>query len=213
MTRIKPISSQLYNEAIALAGVFQAAALVDQVATQGRCDEENFAASVDSVLKLDAPTLEAIYGGQVNFLPGLSLGFAELEHVLQEKRTINPDTLRYVMGLLHLQKKLQREEELINVVRTRLAVLNEQMPHFEDSREMLNERLAGIYEDTLSTFRYRIQVNGNRLYLENPANVCRIRALLFAGIRSVMLWRQTGGKRWHLFLYRQKMLDTVRELK
>jgi high frequency lysogenization protein len=41
----------------------------------------------------------------------------------------------------------------------------------------------------------RIMVNGDPAHLNNPENANRIRALLLAGIRAAMLWRQSGGGR------------------
>jgi len=33
----------------------------------------------------------------------------------------------------------------------------------------------------------------------------KIRALLLAGIRSAMLWRQCGGSRWRFIFFRRKI--------
>ncbi|HKM37225.1 MAG TPA: DUF489 family protein, partial [Thiopseudomonas sp.] len=37
----------------------------------------------------------------------------------------------------------------------------------------------------------------------------KVRALLFAGIRSARLWRQLGGRRWHLLTKRGAMLHEL----
>lgn len=98
------------------------------------------------------------------------------------------------------------------VLGSRLKKTMGNLDHFELTHERIIASLAHIYEDTLSTFRYRIQVTGNRLYLENPTNVNRIRALLLSGVRSAMLWRQVGGKRWHLLTQRKALLTATNSL-
>ena len=64
----------------------------------------------------------------------------------------------------------------------------------------------------LSTFRFRIQVTGDVRHLQNPLVVHKIRAILLAGIRSALLWRQVGGKRWHFIVYRKKLLETIKTI-
>ena len=49
-------------------------------------------------------------------------------------------------------------------------------------------------------------MNSNPLYLTNPANQNRIRALLLAGVRAAILWRQSGGSRLTLLLRRKALL-------
>jgi len=48
-------------------------------------------------------------------------------------------------------------------------------------------------------------VRGAELYLQNPDNQNRIRALLLGGVRAAMLWRQVGGKRRHI-LFNQRQI-------
>ncbi|MDR6354241.1 CII-binding regulator of phage lambda lysogenization HflD [Pseudomonas psychrotolerans] len=72
---------------------------------------------------------------------------------------------------------------------------------------------GGLYEDTLSTFKQRIQVHGEMRYLQQSATASRVRALLLAGIRSARLWRQLGGHRWQLVLNRRKLLDNLYPLR
>ena len=58
----------------------------------------------------------------------------------------------------------------------------------------------------------RIIVQGDQGYLSNPDNAARIRALLLAGIRAAVLWRQAGGTRWNLILGRNKLVAAARRL-
>jgi high frequency lysogenization protein len=45
-------------------------------------------------------------------------------------------------------------------------------------------------------------VQGEPKKLQDPDTVNRIRASLFAGIRSAFLWHQCGGRRWQLLFNR-----------
>jgi high frequency lysogenization protein len=67
-------------------------------------------------------------------------------------------------------------------------------------------KLAETYEATLSKIRPHVMVQGNQKHLTNPANINKIRTLLLAGIRSAMLWHQSGGSRWKLLLGRKQLL-------
>jgi high frequency lysogenization protein len=55
-------------------------------------------------------------------------------------------------------------------------------------------------------------INGDPQHLSNPNVVNKIRALLLAGIRASLLWRQCGGSRWHLLLHRKKLQHEANRL-
>lgn len=205
-------SNKNYKQCIALAGMVQAATLVDTLANTGTVDEEAFQTSIASILVIDSVSIEEVFQGQVNFIPGLSVGFKQLNGLLENKSNSATPVFRYVVGLLHLQKKLQRNNDLMEVLSSRLEQSIDKLEHFDITHERMIANFAQIYEDTLSTFRYRIQVNGNRLYLENQQNIHKIRALLLAGVRSAMLWRQMGGKRWDLLFNRKAMISVTKTL-
>jgi len=207
-----PDNSKLYKETIAFAGLLQATTLVEQLASNGNYEDEFFASSIASIFKTDATSVEDVFSGQVNFIPGLSLGMTQLQRILEQNRPPQSDHFRYALGLLHLESKLRKNNALMEILSSRLQKTKDNLTHFEMGHERIIASLAHIYEDTLSTFRYRIHVNGNRLYLENPRNVNKIRALLLAGVRSAMLWRQVGGKRWDLLLYRRPMIEVTKSL-
>jgi high frequency lysogenization protein len=72
--------------------------------------------------------------------------------------------------------------------------------------------LAGIYSDTLSTLTPRIMVQGEQGYLSSPDNANKVRALLLAAVRSAVLWRQVGGRRWQLIFARNAILHETEKL-
>jgi len=203
----------MFKQALSLAGLAQAASLVNQIATTGLCTEENLRASVGSIFKLESNSIEDVFGGQANEVPGLSVGLRDLTGILNRSTGKDVSALRYMLGLLHLEGKLRKQSELLYIIRNRLEELIPDGGVISLLDDNLLADTAKVYEDTISTLNYRIHVSGNRLYLENPANVNKIRVLLLAGVRSAMLWRQIGGRRWHLFWYRKRLLEQAQLLR
>lgn len=187
---------------LALAGVFQSAALVEQLAKTGYVPPKPFKASIESLFEVNPSSTEAVYGGAAN----LELGLSVLSDLLQHHKNKDyRESLRYVLGVLHLQKKLSRNKAMLDVVSTRLEKATHQVGHFGATHDNVIANLADTYSQTLSTFKFRIQVSGDYNYLQQTRISNQIRALLFAGIRSSMLWRQLGGKRWQVILSRKKL--------
>ena len=72
--------------------------------------------------------------------------------------------------------------------------------------------LASIYKDVISPLGSKIQVAGNPDILKQAGIQDKVRAVLLAGIRSAVLWRQLGGKRRSIIFQRNKILRVVQEL-
>ncbi len=66
--------------------------------------------------------------------------------------------------------------------------------------------LAEIYTSTVSTLTPRIMVQGEPGILQATESRDMIRALLLAGMRAAVLWRQCGGSRIRLIFKRKAML-------
>lgn len=197
------------EQAAALAGIFQAAALVERLARTGQLLDEDMAPSIYSVFEMNPEAVEDIYQGYHS----LTLGRKTLKGVLERQTdAIQGDTVRYALTLIHLERKLNRKGQMLQEIGQRLSRVQEQVNHFGLLHENVISNLADIYLDTISTFRTRVQVTGDLRHLQNKANANKIRALLLAGIRSAILWRQTGGSRWHLLLNRKKLLVGLSQL-
>lgn len=197
------------DQVIALAGVFQAAALVNQVAKQGNAAESAYEASIKSLLMVDAPTTEAIFGDRL----GIQLGLRELVKALgRGQGNAQPEIIRYTLSLLHLESKLRKHPEMLEIIGKRINQAIDQTRHFETTHSNVIKNLAGTYLDTISTFSVRIQVQGDPKHLQAQENADRIRALLLAGIRAAILWRQTGGRRYHLLFNRRKIVECAQRL-
>ena len=72
--------------------------------------------------------------------------------------------------------------------------------------------MASIYSDIISPLGTPIQVAGNPEILKQSINQHKIRALLLAGIRSAVMWRQLGGKRRNIIFSRGKIIECAESL-
>ncbi|OED43469.1 lysogenization regulator HflD [Endozoicomonas sp. (ex Bugula neritina AB1)] len=197
------------EQAAALAGLFQAASLVDKLAKTGQLTEEELRPSISSIFVTSPRTVEEVFGSYHDLATGRKVLSAVLN---RDSEIIQSDVIRYALGLIHLEKKLGRDKAMLGSLSQRLERAGDQVEHFSLLHDNVISSLGSIYLDTISTFRTRIQVTGDTRYLQSATNANKIRAILLAGIRSAMLWRQCGGSRWQLFMGRKKLLNGLNRL-
>lgn len=203
------MENSIKEQVAALAGVFQAAALVEELTQLGELSENSLYASIQSIFMTSPNNVSEVYGGYDQ----LKLGSKMLKGVLTRDSTvIQSNVIRYSLGLLHLERKLCKNKLMLDAISKRLEHAKNQITHFGLLHENVISNLASIYLDTISTFKTRIQVTGNPSYLKATENTNKIRTIFLAGIRSATLWQQVGGSRWHLFFYRKKLLNGLKEL-
>ncbi len=199
----------LRNQTIALAGIIQAGWLVRQVANRGVADSEPLETSLRSLFATDPDTIEDIYGG----LEGLRSGLRQLVSQLGGSSSERPlELTRYVITLLHLERKLMGRPAMLATISDDLERARRQSQHFGLLHDNVLSNLADTYSATISTLNPRIMVHGEPSILANPDNAKRIRALLLAGIRSAVLWRQAGGSRLRLLLQRRALVGEAEAL-
>ncbi len=202
------MSRTLQDRVIALAGVYQAAYLVHQVATRGMCESAALESSLQSILKLDAPSVEAVYGD----LGGVVTGLSVLKKQLSERQEESLQMTKYVVSLLHLERKIESRADLLDALRAGIRAAAQHTEQFHPTHETVIARLAELYKTTISTLEPRIIVQGEQGYLNNPGNANKVRAILLAGIRSAVLWNQCGGSRWQILFRRGTLLAEAERL-
>lgn len=198
------------NQVLALAGVFQAASLVEQLARHGTIDNDAMALCIRSVLNLNPASVEAIYDGKA----GVHTGLTVLRDVLSKRgQGVSPEVLRYAMGILHAQRKLYARDDLMQTLSQSLTRAVEQYRYFDDPlHESVIGAVANCYQESVSRLNFRIRVMGNPTYLQNPRTADQVRALLLFGVRSAHLWQQQGGRRWQILLRRNRIHSTVQTM-
>lgn len=199
------------QQTLALAGVAQSAFLVHQLAHHGLAAQDKLRIALDSLFVTRPRHTEEVFGKVGN----LNLGLQVLQELLTGNSSVfaPEEVLRYLLGLLHLQQKLSRKPRMLDTVAQGLDTLRRQYPEGDlAAQPEAIDALATLYQDTLSTLAFRIQVRGDMQYLKNPQVAQKIRSALFAGVRAAVLWQQVGGRRWHLLLYRKRLAHDVNRL-
>jgi high frequency lysogenization protein len=203
----------LRDQVLALAGVLQAAALVDRLAKSGTVPEDPYKTSIASLFEFDPSSTEAVFGGEAEYRFGLDLGMRTLKEILNKRHSAQKaDVIRYALSLLHLAGKLRNAGSLVDLLGRRLRELQAQLNELGPTADEVIQGIARAYQETLSTFRFRIQVQGDGRYLQNKEIANQVRALLLAGVRAATLWHQVGGRRWHLLFYRRNMLRALEQI-
>lgn len=206
---IAAMTHSLTDRTLALAALFQAAQLVQHVARRGHAADSDVETCINSLFQIDAASTEAIYNGS----RGLTSGLRTLSARLGSGGT--PEELevtRYVVALLHLERKLARHATMRDTLRIGIERIRNQLNYFPSTHANIIAALGELYQATISTLQPRVMVQGEPTFLADKARASQIRALLLAGIRAAVLWRQLGGSRWQLFLGRRRILESAQHL-
>ncbi len=190
----------------ALAGVCQAAKLVQQLAMNGTVDQEILRTGLSTLLQTAPEDTLAVYGGRKS---NLKLG---LETLMEQLNGSDVTLNRYWLGLLALEGKLHKNAQAKSELARRIQYVPTQLAHYDLLDEQMLSTLASIYVDVISPLGARIQVQGSPLYLQQLMTQNRIRACLLTGIRSAVLWRQVGGTKWQFLFSRRKLVATAQQI-
>ncbi|MCP3675819.1 MAG: high frequency lysogenization protein HflD [Gammaproteobacteria bacterium] len=197
------------NITLSLAGIFQSAQHVINLATTGQADERVIEPLIESLLKLEADSCEDVYGNISNLRPGLRLIETQLRTGASGK---SANLGKYVASLLNLERQLNRNSEMQSVISTRISQIKRLTEHSQIMDESIIHNIAELYKETISTLPMRIQVIGDQKILQQPQIQDKARCSLFCGLRYAVLWRQIGGKRRQLILNRKQIIQTAEDV-
>lgn len=201
------ISPDIENQ-LALAGVCQAAALVQSVARKGEADNQAIETSVSSILVTSPDNPQQVFGA----LPNLKVGFVTLVAQLDnESKHKDAEVTRYVASILSLERKLSKHPSAMNTLGERISHVQRQLAHVDFEHGQIMSSLASVYTDVVSPLAPKIQIAGNQQHLSLQSNQHKVRALLLAGVRAAVLWRQMGGKRRHILFKKSQILKTAKQ--
>ena len=202
-------SKPTHEQAVALAAVFQSCHLVDQLANTGGASSQEVNVSMAALLNQSPQSVADLYGSE----QALETGMNAMTLLLDEYKGTElyaPITLVYTLAVLSTERQLNSRPAMLKAVAEGIENANRQALHFSVVHDNVVANIASLYQQTLSTLRQRIQVKGNAMYLQQPGVAERIRCMLFAAVRSAYLWRQLGGKRYHLVLYRKALIKALK---
>lgn len=191
---------------LALAGMVQSLKLVRQIAETGHADTGSQRIVLDSVFRIDADSVDAVYGGRGQLRPGL---MTMREHLVDR----GGDELlpKLGMAILQIERRFVGETGMADQVVAGLRALESTAERQGSIHPEVIGRLGQLYADTISHLRPKVIVQGNPHYLQQPQVVAEIRALLLAALRSAVLWRQLGGSYWDFVFRRRAMMEVVEE--
>ncbi|MGV6857884.1 MAG: high frequency lysogenization protein HflD [bacterium] len=199
------------NKTIALAGIFQAAQLVNKLAYTGEAEKKYAEASIESLFANEANSIDDVFGGLENLHSGLKTLVEHLANPAQDPKSM--EITRYTIALTHLQRQLDRQTGMGEQLISSIEDTGRQREYFGGTMNpAVISRLAEIYKETISQLSPKIIVKGDQTYLSNPDIAAQIRASLLAGIRAAVLWKQSGGGRFDLFFSRRKMIAEAKRL-
>lgn len=201
------------QQTIALAAIFQAASLVEQLARTGDIPAPELELLIASLFQQNPKSFDDIYGVK----PNLQAGYHGICKLMGSesgniKQDIQPDVMRYALSIIHLESRLRKNNDMMNQLGNNIQSSLRQAEHFHISHESVIGSLADTYQKTLSTLSFRIKVTGNPQVLQNNLNANKVRALLLAGVRAAILWRQVGGRRWQLLFNRKRYIKDAQSL-
>jgi high frequency lysogenization protein len=203
------MDSALLDRTLALAGIYQAAALVNSIAQQGRAESQAMHASLGSLFHIDCAQAADIFGGTCGVREGLARIVEQLD---SDTKARDAEICRYAVSLIHLERRLAGQHGIQQRLREDILATQRQADHLGVNHAAVAARIAEVYSHTVGALGPRIMVRGNPLFLTQEAWVNQVRSLLLAGVRAAVLWRQLGGSRWNLLWNRRDYVRAAREL-
>ncbi|MAR78241.1 MAG: hypothetical protein CMD43_04785 [Gammaproteobacteria bacterium] len=204
------INNKIPEQTLALAGLYQSCDVVSKIAWNGNYNENELLPLINSIQAIESNNVEQIYLSTQSLKTGL---LYLRKQIIGDIFNRSSETRRYIKSLQILSEKVLDSHETISTIQ----ILIKEMQ--DDSNIVTTDdkakRLSDIYQETLSLFEPRIVINGENMYLTVPIQASRIRTALFAGVRSTILWRQLGGSKLKLLLFKSsysKQIDQYIDL-
>ncbi|MDX1538786.1 high frequency lysogenization protein HflD [Arsukibacterium sp.] len=203
------MQSSLSTQIIALAGLSQAICLLQSLARHNKLDPEQYQTTLASIANLTPESPLAVYGDD---LSKISSGLQTIITQLGDSTNRDVEFTRYLVGVLALERKLNKNRANMAELGKQLSQLERQLQHFAVTDDTIVGRLADIYSECISSLGSRIQVYGQPDVLKQTSVQQKVRALLLAAVRAAVLWRQAGGSRLNFIFQRRKLVAAAKHL-
>jgi high frequency lysogenization protein len=194
----------MQQRVLALAGLMQALKQVRRIADTGQAEAAVLQTALDSVFHIDAISPESVYGGSAALRPGLILLREYFGN--QNKDEALP---KLALAVLQIERRFVRDGAMAQRVHDGIMAAAPDAQRLGSTHPEVLGALGKLYADTVSHLRPRVMVQGNPHYLGQADIVSEIRAVLLAGLRSAVLWRQMRGNLFDFVLQRRAMLAAI----
>ena len=193
---------ELKNEVISLGAIYQASSEIKKIAWEGKINNKFIEPLIHSVYQTTSNEIEDIY---IN-LKRLNTGLDFLrKQFVGDVFSRDAEVDRYFEAINVLVKNMNKNSEIFSNLRGELSSHKENVT--EDNLHEHAEFLSNLYLKTISKINPRIIVNGDNIHLTDNKNASMIRALLLSAIRSFILWQQSGGTKFRIFLFKKRMAE------
>ena len=198
---------ELKNETISLGAIYQACNEIKKIAWQGEINNNIIEPLINSVYQTTSEEIEDVFISIKRLNSGLDFLRRQL---VGDAFSRDGEVSRYFEAIGILVKNMNRKDEVLNKLRTELT--KQSLPINEDNLDQHALFLSELYLSTISTVEPRIIVNGDNKYLTDKKNAAMIRSLLLCAIRSYILWQQSGGSKFRIFIFKKKIAELAVKL-
>ena len=191
---------ELKNETISLGAIYQACNEIKKIAWQGEININTIEPLINSVYQITSENIDDIYINIKRLNTGLDFLRRQL---VGDAFSRDAEVIRYFEALGILIKNMNKKEDIFNKLRQQLTqqTMAVEKGNLDDHALFLSD----LYLNTVSTVEPRIIVNGDNKYLTVKKNAAMIRSLLLCAIRSYILWQQSGGSKFRIFIFKKKI--------
>jgi len=196
----KMFKQELKNETISLGAIYQACNEIKKIAWQGEININAIEPLINSVYQITSENIDDIY---IN-IKRLNIGLDFLRRQLVgDAFSRDAEVTRYFEAIGILIKNMNKKEDIFNKLRQQLTqqTMAVEKGNLDDHALFL----SNLYLNTVSTVEPRIIINGDNKYLTDKKNAAMIRSLLLCAIRSYILWQQSGGSKFRMFIFKKKI--------
>ena len=198
---------ELKNETISLGAIYQACNEIKKIAWQGEINNNIIEPLINSVYQTTSEEIEDVFISIKRLNSGLDFLRRQL---VGDAFSRDGEVSRYFEAIGILVKNMNKKDEVLNKLRTELT--KQSMPINEDNLDQHALFLSELYLSTISKVEPRIIVNGDNKYLTDKNNAAMIRSLLLCAIRSYILWQQSGGSKFRIFIFKKKIAELAVKL-
>ena len=198
---------ELKNETISLGAIYQACNEIKKIAWQGEINNKIIEPLINSVYQTTSEEIEDVFISIKRLNSGLDFLRRQL---VGDAFSKDGEVSRYFEAIGILVKNMNKKDEVLNKLRTELT--KQSMPIKEDNLDQHALFLSELYLSTISKVEPRIIVNGDNKYLTDKKNAAMIRSLLLCAIRSYILWQQSGGSKFRIFIFKKKIAELAVKL-
>ncbi|WP_261979696.1 high frequency lysogenization protein HflD [Buchnera aphidicola] len=202
---------KIYSITLSLAGICQSVYLVQQLAYSGKCDKTAFKTCLKSILAINPRSLITIYD---NNEKNLNIGLKQLISILTFSNFSCSyiELIKYIFDMIIIENKLKKNQKHIYEIKKSLTLISNEYDVFDYNTTTLISKLANVYIKKIGSLGSRVLVKGTKNFLEDVDIQDKIRCLLFAGIRSIVLWKQCGGNQLKLIFFRRDIIKKAQKI-